>query len=155
MLGKVTLKNDLVDWGVWNLCTQPVFSATYSKKKSLDWKRLQGHRMCQSKFKLCYHKLLEGLSITGPVHICIYQQHNKMQTLGLKDKVSTLLYLFKAKIITLLTTGAPLYEYHKWSPLLYNIFVIYHLASQCPNIWVKFHKGAFWQPELSGLSCLW
>lgn len=88
------------------------------------------------------------------VHICIYPQHNKIQTLWLKDKVSTLLYLFKAKIITLLTTGAPLYEYHKWSPLLCNIFVIYHLASQCPNIWVKFHKGAFWRPELSGLSCL-
>lgn len=83
------------------------------------------------------------------------QQHNKTQTLWLKDKVSTLLYLFKAKIITLLTTGALLCECHKWSPLLYNIFVIYHLASQCPNIWVKFHKGAFWQPELSGLSRLW
>lgn len=87
------------------------------------------------------------------VHICIYHQHNKVQTLWLKDKVSTLLYLFKAKIITLLTTRAPVYEYHKWSPLLY-IFVIYHLVSQCPNIWVKFHKGAFWRPELSGLSCL-
>lgn len=35
---------------------------------------------------------------------------------------------------------------------LHNAFVIYHLASQCPNIWVKFHKGAFTWPLLSGLS---
>lgn len=105
----------------------PCCSATYSEK--FRQKNIARTQNALVEVGTVLLQIPGGVVNYRPVHICIYHQHNTMQTLWLKDKVSTPLYLFKAKIITLLTTGAPVYEYDKWSPPLYNTFVIYHLVS--------------------------